>query len=56
VQLTLITDVASAELFADRGLTPMSAIFFANEPFTQLRIRSVAGKPFQHVALFAIKN
>lgn len=34
--VTLVTDKASAELFADGGLTNMTAIFFPNEDFNKL--------------------
>ncbi len=38
IQLQVFFDVASAELFADGGMTTMTDIFFPNEDFNQLRI------------------
>ncbi|MEJ7677558.1 MAG: GH32 C-terminal domain-containing protein [Segetibacter sp.] len=40
LNLTLIVDAASAELFADDGLTVMTGIFFPNEPFNNFKIKS----------------
>jgi fructan beta-fructosidase len=35
-EITLLVDAASAELFADGGLTCMTGIFFPSEPLTEL--------------------
>lgn len=43
--LTLIVDEASVELFADRGLTAMTATFFPKTPFTHISVR--AEKPLE---------
>lgn len=43
VDLTLIIDKASVELFADQGLTTMTQIFFPDSPFTNIHIESVEG-------------
>ena len=40
VDLTLIIDNASVELFADSGLSVMTEIFFPNVPFTNIVIQS----------------
>ena len=40
VDLTLVVDVASVELFADKGLSQMTGIFFPNETMKNLGIRS----------------
>ncbi len=48
VNLRLVADRASVELFADDGLTVMTDIFFPNGPMTKLYIKSVDG--------IAIKN
>ncbi len=40
VDLTLVIDVASVELFADGGLTTMTGIFFPDHPFTKIKIQS----------------
>lgn len=40
LNLTMIVDVASVELFADNGLTVMTGIFFPSETFNQIKIYS----------------
>lgn len=40
MNLTIIVDAASVELFADDGLTVMTGIFFPNETYNQARIMS----------------
>ena len=42
--LDIIIDNASVELFADRGLSVMTSIFFINAPFTDAHIESEALK------------
>lgn len=39
--LTVVMDAASVELFADGGLTVMTAVFFAGQPLNRLRPRGV---------------
>jgi fructan beta-fructosidase len=59
LDLTLIIDVASVELFADNGLSVMTEIFFPNSPFTDLNIQSPANfqiKSFQYNRLKSIWN
>ena len=41
--ITLLVDVASAELFADKGLSVMTSVFFPDQPFTKLSLKSVTG-------------
>ena len=48
--LTLYFDAASVELFADHGLTAMTAIFFPSHPLTTVRLRSAQGMTFQEVS------
>jgi fructan beta-fructosidase len=43
IQLSLVIDVSSVEMFADDGLTVMTAIFLPTTPFTQVRIKSPSG-------------
>lgn len=43
ISLTLLVDVASAELFADNGLSVMTSVFFPTGDLTKLSIRSVTG-------------
>ena len=40
MNLTLIIDAASVELFADDGLSVMTSIFFPNAPFTNITLHS----------------
>ncbi|MBO9617852.1 MAG: glycoside hydrolase family 32 protein [Niabella sp.] len=39
INLKMIVDVASVELFADNGLTVMTSIFFPKQPFTNIRVK-----------------
>lgn len=39
-EITLLVDAASAELFADGGLTCMTGIFFPSQPLTQLTLQA----------------
>jgi fructan beta-fructosidase len=43
LELTLIIDQASVELFADNGLSVMTSIFFPNTPFTDMHINAPGG-------------
>jgi fructan beta-fructosidase len=40
MNMTLVIDVSSVELFADDGLSVMTEIFFPNKPFDRVRIAS----------------
>ncbi|MFT3903469.1 MAG: glycoside hydrolase family 32 protein [Niabella sp.] len=40
MDMTLVIDVASVELFADNGLSVMTEIFFPTTPFTDIKIQS----------------
>lgn len=40
--LTALVDISSIELFADDGLTAMTAIFFPDQPFTRVRLGGAA--------------
>lgn len=42
--LTLITDQSSVELFADKGATVMTGIFFPTKPYSRLEIKKIKGK------------
>ncbi|GAB3018498.1 glycoside hydrolase family 32 protein [Spirosoma pulveris] len=43
ISLSLLVDVASVELFADKGLTVMTDIFFPDTPMNKLSIKSATG-------------
>jgi fructan beta-fructosidase len=44
IQLDLIIDNASVELFADDGLTVMTELYFSTTPYTKMEIRSTQSK------------
>lgn len=52
--LHLIIDVASIEVFADEGLTSMTAIFFPSENFNRFRLYGV--KSFQSGSWYELKS
>jgi fructan beta-fructosidase len=43
LDMTLVVDVSSVELFADEGLSVMTSIFFPTKPFNQIRVQSAEG-------------
>ncbi len=43
LQLHLLVDVASIELFADEGKTVMTAVFFPNEKYNQVSLYTDGG-------------
>lgn len=40
MNISLLIDVSSVELFADEGLTVMTSLFFPNKPYNQVNIQS----------------
>ncbi len=54
--ITLVVDVASAELFADGGLNVMTEVFFPNKPFNKLSIRSADGLQIKNLELARLKR
>ena len=55
-ELVLITDNASVELFADNGLTVMTAVFFPKEPLTDYTIRSAKGIIIKQLTYTGLKE
>lgn len=56
MDISLIIDVSSVELFADEGLSAMTEIFFPNKPYTQIRLESgsnIVIKKMEYIALSA---
>ena len=43
ITLTIYADASSFELFADGGLTTMTALVFPSRPYTKMEIRSADG-------------
>jgi fructan beta-fructosidase len=56
INLTLIADVASVELFADDGLTVMTDIFFPNQVYTNITIRSSKGAAIKKLSYSGIRT
>jgi fructan beta-fructosidase len=56
MNLTLVIDVSSVELFADDGLSVMTEIFFPNKPFDQVRIASPGKAVIKQLEYSALKK
>lgn len=56
IQLTLIADAASVELFADHGLTVMTDVFFPDETISSLKINSLKNNKLSEVSVSSIKS
>lgn len=54
--LTLIIDDSSIELFADQGLTAMTATFFPKTPFTHLEIKADDELKLEHFKVMTLKS
>ena len=54
--ITLIVDAASVELFADKGATVMTAIFFPKKPYTNLYVNSKDGFEMNNVVYSPLKS
>jgi fructan beta-fructosidase len=55
MNITLVIDVASVELFADNGLSVMTGIFFPTTPFTDISIQSPGKIAIQQLQLHKLK-
>jgi fructan beta-fructosidase len=54
MDISLLIDASSVELFADNGLTVMTAIFFPTKPYTKIGIESADGgllKKMEYISL-----
>ncbi|MBO9619230.1 MAG: glycoside hydrolase family 32 protein [Niabella sp.] len=56
INLKLVADVASVELFADDGLTVMTSIFFPAEPLAKIRIKSGNGLLIKNLRLSKVAS
>jgi fructan beta-fructosidase len=57
INVSVIIDVSSVELFADDGLTTMTSIFFPNEPYNKIYLQSAdntAIKKLEYIKLTSI--
>lgn len=52
----LIADGASVELFADKGLSNMTSIFFPSTPYTKLLVRSKKGLSLDSLSITELKS
>jgi fructan beta-fructosidase len=56
MDLTLVIDEASVELFADNGLTVMTEIFFPDTPYSDIAIESNGSFTINHLKLSRLKS
>jgi fructan beta-fructosidase len=56
LDMTLLIDASSVELFADGGLTSMTEIYFSNKPYTKVHIRSTDGALVRKVEFIELKG
>ncbi|MBL7742355.1 MAG: glycoside hydrolase family 32 protein [Chitinophagaceae bacterium] len=56
MDMTLVIDVSSAELFADDGLTVMTQLFFPHAPFTKITIQSAEGAVIKKLEYSVLKE
>ena len=56
INLTLVIDVASVELFGDDGLSVMTEIFFPTKPFDQIHLQSTENATFKKVDYWQLKS
>ena len=55
MDLSILLDKTSIELFADGGLTVMTALFFPTHPFTNCTLESKEGMNLKSINLFSLK-
>jgi fructan beta-fructosidase len=56
MNISLIIDVSSVELFADDGLTVMTEIFFPNKPYNKVQIQSPANILIKKMEYISFKS
>ncbi|OQP56698.1 glycoside hydrolase family 32 protein [Niastella populi] len=56
MDLSLILDVNSVEMFADSGLTVMTSIYFPTKPFTHIRIESPENVTIKKLTVSSLKS
>ncbi len=59
MNITLVIDVSSIELFADDGLSVMSSIFFPNQPYNKIHVQSAENavlKKMEYIKMKSIWN
>jgi fructan beta-fructosidase len=56
MNLTIVLDVSSVELFADEGLSVMTSIFFPSTPYTKLQLKAPAGATIKKLAYSRLRS
>ena len=56
MNISLLIDVSSVELFADDGLEVMTEIFFPNKPYNQIHIQSAEGIIINKIEYTSLKS
>ncbi len=56
MNISILIDNSSAELFADEGLTVMTSIFFPSKPFNQISIQSSENAVIKKLEFIKFKN
>ncbi len=56
MNLVLLVDVSSVELFADNGLSVMTDIFFPNQPMNKLSLKSSEGMKFNAITVSKVES
>lgn len=56
MELTLLLDESSAELFADGGLTVMTEIFFPSQPYDRIHVKGGEGMQFKKIEYTGLKS
>ena len=56
ITISIIIDVSSVELFADDGLTLMTAIFFPNKSYTQVHLKSTESIVIKKLEYIPLKS
>ena len=55
MDLSLLIDKTSVELFADGGRTVMTALFFPTHPYTNCILQTKKGMNLKSINLFSLK-
>ena len=56
MNLSLVIDLSSVELFADEGLTTMTEIFFPNKPYNDIYIKSAGSFTIKKLEYISLKS
>lgn len=56
MDMSLLIDVSSVELFGDNGLTVMTEIFFPTRPYTKIQAESIEGAVIKRMEYISLKS